>query len=134
MAELARSPALPAALAGFLNLGGTAVAVLRLDRLFGLPDSAPGLYTPLILLRDADPPVALAVERVNRIARLGPGAVRPVRPDDSFNGAVVGTATLDDQLLLVLSAERLLLDKEQQILAEYQDREQQRVAALEERP
>lgn len=132
MADFARPPMSPAVLAGFLNLGGAAVAVLRLDRLFGLPDQPLGPYAPLVLLRDSCPPVAVAVESVSRIVRLAPGAVLPVRPDDSFNGAVTGTATLDGRLTLLLSAEHILLDKERQILAEFHDREQRRLTALEE--
>jgi len=42
MALLSRAPGLPPLLAGFLNLAGTAVPVLRTDRLFGLPDLTPG--------------------------------------------------------------------------------------------
>jgi hypothetical protein len=37
MASLARPPGLPSVLEGILNLGGAAVPVLRLDRLFHLP-------------------------------------------------------------------------------------------------
>ena len=50
MARLSRSPGLPGILAGFLNLGGSAIPVLRLDRLLGLSEQTPGLYTPLIVL------------------------------------------------------------------------------------
>lgn len=132
MAALAGSPALPAVIAGFLNRDGTAVAVIRFARLLGLPERPPGLYTPLVLLRDPDPPLALIVDRVCGVARLAPSAVVPVRPDDSFNGAVTGTATLDGHVVLVLSAERVLLDKERHILAEFHDRERQRLTALEE--
>src|SRR5688500_4627673 len=85
MAEIARSPSLPATVAGFLNVGGKAVVVVRLDRLFGLPDMPTELYTPLLLLRDTSPPLALVVEGVSRILHLAPDAVLPVRDDHSFN-------------------------------------------------
>src|SRR5687768_5370192 len=61
---LSQPPGLPSMLAGFLNLGGTAIPVVRLDRLFDLPELTPGLYTPLIVLRNPDYRVALIVERV----------------------------------------------------------------------
>jgi purine-binding chemotaxis protein CheW len=129
MARLAHSPALPALVDGFLNLGGRAVAVVRLSRLLGLPELPPGLHTPLLVLRHAEPPLALLVEGVEHISRLT-GDVLPVRADDSFNGAVTGVTTLGGQTVLLLSPDLLLLAKEQQCLAEFQDREQSRLRAL----
>ena len=67
MAELFRPPGLPSVLAGFLNLAGTAIPVLRLDRLFELPEPVLGLYTPLLLLRHPDYQVALLVDKVSEI-------------------------------------------------------------------
>jgi purine-binding chemotaxis protein CheW len=131
LAELSRPPGLPRLLAGFLNLGGTAVPVLRLDRLFGLPDVSLGLYTPLLVLRSENPPLALLAERVSRIVNLPAEAVLPVPAGESFNDCADGVATLDDHVLVLLSAERLLLEKEQQCLAELQDAEQARLRELE---
>ena len=51
MATLFAPPGLPAGLAGFLDLRGTAVPIVRLDRLFDLPELRPGLHTPMIVLR-----------------------------------------------------------------------------------
>jgi purine-binding chemotaxis protein CheW len=132
LAELSRPPGLPALLAGFLNLGGKALPVLRLDRLFGLPELVPGLYTPLVILRSTSHPLALLVETVSRIVTISADAVVPVPAGESFNDCALGMVTLDGHVVLLLSAERLLLDKEQQCLAELQDREQARLRALEE--
>lgn len=130
MARLAATPCRPAVLDGFLNLGGVAVAVVALGRLFGLTDSPPGSHTPLLVLRHATPPVALRVYRVSHILRPADGEVVPVRDDHSFNGCVRGVAAADGRTVLFLAADLLLLDKEQQVLAEFQDREQQRLRAL----
>src|SRR4051812_6590060 len=46
MAALSRPPGLPSMLEGFLNLAGTAIPVVRLDRLFRLPEQMPGMFTP----------------------------------------------------------------------------------------
>ncbi len=131
MAELSRPPGLPGVLAGFLNLAGRAVAVVRLDRLFGLPDRAPELYTPLLILRNPDCPLALLVEKVSRIVAVPPTALLPVPTNQAFNDAVEGMLPLDGRVVLVLSAERLLLEKEQQCLAELQDCEQMRLRGWE---
>src|SRR4029077_2630145 len=50
MTVLSRPPTLPVVLAGFLNLGGSAVPVLHLNRLLGVADFAVGLHTPLLVL------------------------------------------------------------------------------------
>ena len=131
LALLSRPPGLPAMMAGFLGLEGQAVPVLRLDRLFGLPELTPGLYTPLLILRSPGHPLALLVEKVSRITAVAADAVVPVPPGESFNDCAEGVVTLDSHVVLLLSPERLLLDKEQQCLAEFQDLEQARLRALE---
>src|SRR5437870_5247918 len=85
MAQLSRPPSLPSVLAGFLNLAGTAVPVLRLDRLFELPEITPGRYTPLLILRNPDYRLALMVEKVSRIIHIAPDAILPVQESQSFN-------------------------------------------------
>jgi purine-binding chemotaxis protein CheW len=132
LASLSQPPGLPSVLAGFLNLGGTAVAVVRLDRLFGLPDQPVGLYTPLLILRQVDPPIALLVDRVSEILTIPQEAILPLRENHSFNDCAEGVATVGARVILLLSAQRILLDKEQQCLAEFQDREQARLRELEE--
>jgi purine-binding chemotaxis protein CheW len=131
LATLSRPPNLPSVLAGFLNLGGEAVPVLRLDRLFELPDLKTGKYTPLVLLRHPDYRLALLVEKVSRILSVADDAVLPIRENQSFNDCAEGVATIDGQVVLLLSAERILLEKEQLCLAEFRDREQARLRALE---
>jgi purine-binding chemotaxis protein CheW len=131
MAELSRPPGMPSALAGFLNLGGTAVPVLRLARLFGLQEATPGVYMPLLVLRTEALRLALVVDRVSRIASVPAEGILPVPAQASFNDCAAGVVTLDGHVIVLLSAERLLLDKEQQCLAELQDAEQARLRDLE---
>src|SRR5580698_11573539 len=57
MATLHSSPGLPSGLAGFLDLRGTAVPIIRMDRLFDLPPQRPGLHTPMIVLRGVLGPI-----------------------------------------------------------------------------
>jgi purine-binding chemotaxis protein CheW len=129
--HLFRPPSLPAVLAGFLNLAGTAIPVLRLGHLFGLPDQPPGLHTPLVVLRHPDTHLALMVDRVTRILAVSADAILPLPENHSFNDCVEGMVTDADHVVLLLSPERILLEKEQQCLAEFQDREQARLRDLE---
>src|SRR5262249_25289681 len=95
MAALSGAANLPSVLAGFLNLAGQAIPVVRLDRLFELPELTPGRYTPLILVRHPDSRLALMVENVSRIVTLPEDAVLPIDANESFNDTVEGMATID---------------------------------------
>src|SRR5687767_4741813 len=70
MAQLSRPPGLPSLLEGLLNLGGSAVPVVRLDHLFGLPDVELGLYSPLLILRQTEDQIALLAEAVHGVVRV----------------------------------------------------------------
>jgi purine-binding chemotaxis protein CheW len=132
MAQLSGPPDLPAVIAGFLNLEGEAIPVLRLDRMLRLAERPAGMYTPLIVLRAREGRLALMAERVNRIGAVAEAAVLPLPEGHTFNDCVEGMVTEGARVLLVLSSARLLLEKEQQCLAELQDREQERLHAMEE--
>src|SRR5437667_9531123 len=86
---LSRPPGLPDLLEGLLNLGGQAVPVVRLDRLLGLPPLAPGLYTPLLVLR-RPVPLALLVEAVQGLVAVPAGDVRPAGTGHSCNDCLEG--------------------------------------------
>jgi purine-binding chemotaxis protein CheW len=132
MAELARAPGQPPLMEGFLNLRGTAIPVVRLDRLFGFPAGRePGLDTPLILLRDASPPLALMVDRVLEIAAVPPENVMPVGEAESLNACVQSEVMLKGRTIHLLSCDRMLLEKERQSLAELQEAAQRRLGELE---
>jgi purine-binding chemotaxis protein CheW len=118
---------MPGVLAGFLNLGGTLIAVLRLSQLFGLPEVVPGLYTPLVILRLPEGPLALLVEKVSKFVSLPEASIVPAQENYSFNECVDGLVAGDKGTLLLLSGERLLLEKERQCLAQLEALEQERL-------
>lgn len=124
MAELARPPGLPAPMEGILNLGGTAVPVLRLDRLLGLPQKAPGLYSMLIVAK----PLALLVDRVSEIRHISPDQLLPAGKEDSFNACVQAVIHSQNQIIHVFSPRQILLEKEHEILTRLAQREQTRLA------
>jgi purine-binding chemotaxis protein CheW len=130
---LTTPPRMPNLLAGFMNVGGNPIPVVRLDRLFGLPEMSPGIYTPLLLLRHPSRRLALMVENVIGIVKVADDAIVPIDQNHTFNGSVVGLVQRDNQVHLLLCAEKILLEQEQHCLAELQDQEQHRLQALEER-
>jgi purine-binding chemotaxis protein CheW len=131
MALLSRPPGMPSLLEGLLNLGGVAIPVVRLDRLFDLPEFTIGRYTPLLILRHSEDRLALLVEAVIGVIRVSPEEVRPVAAV-CINDCVAGEATVGGATVHLLDADRLLLDRERQCLAELQSAEQQRLRRAEE--
>jgi purine-binding chemotaxis protein CheW len=130
MVELVGSPDLPAVIAGFLNLEGKMIPVLRLDRMLRQADRPTGIYTPLIILRTQGGRLALIADRVSRIRTVAEEEVLPLPENHSFNDCVVGMVTSSERVLLVLMPARLLLQKEQKCVTELQNREHERLLAM----
>jgi chemotaxis signal transduction protein len=128
MAELAEPPACPSLVHGVLDLGGTAVPVLRLCRVLGLPEFEPGLDAHLIVLAGASPPLALAVERVLELVPLP--SLLPTEVH-TLNGCVAGAFLHRDRNVHLLDAARLLLAQEQHRLGELQVMAQARLLVVE---
>jgi purine-binding chemotaxis protein CheW len=122
--RLWRPPVLPRPVAGFFNLAGDAVPVLRLDVLFGLQkgedEAESDLYRHLILIgaSGATDPNALLVDRVLDVATVNATQLSDVRQAETLNGCVEAEVTWGDRLVHLLSAERILLAEERQALAE----------------
>jgi purine-binding chemotaxis protein CheW len=136
LAELARPPGLPSTLEGVLNLAGTAIPVLRLDRLFRLPAQHLSLYAMLIILRAVDgngaraacgDRIAILVDRAREILSVPEEALRRVERDDSFNACAEAIATIRNESIHVLSPARIVMAKEREALAEFQAMAQQRL-------
>ncbi len=93
MATLSSPPGLPSGLAGFLDLRGTAIPIIRLDRLFDLPEQQPGLHTPMIVLRGVLGPIGILVESVRGIVPAHSAQLLDIPEDRTFQGCA--TAVLE---------------------------------------
>jgi purine-binding chemotaxis protein CheW len=128
MAQLARPPGMPSMLEGILNLTGSALPVLRLDRLFHLPLQPLGLHSALIIVSGvSDGRIAILVDRVSEILTVPENGLLPVSDDNSFNGCAEALAPLRGQMIHVLSLKRLLLKKEREALSGFQAMAQRRL-------
>jgi purine-binding chemotaxis protein CheW len=128
MAHLARPPGLPSLLEGVLNLAGTAVPVLRLDRLFHLPLQRLGLYSMLIIVNGLSAGrVAMLVNRVNEVLTIQESALLPIAKEHSFNACAEATVSIRGEVVHLLSPTRILLQKECEVLSEFQVMAQQRL-------
>ena len=121
-------PGLPSALEGVLDLEGTAIPVLRLDRLFRLPAQRVALYSMLIVLRIPEGQrIAVLVDRTIGVVTAPEGELRSIGDEDSFNGCSRQTATIGDRILHILSPVRILLTRERETLLEFRAMAQQRL-------
>lgn len=117
--RLWRPPGVPAALAGFFNLGGGAVPVLDLAALFGLSPGAeagrPMIYRHLLLVGE-EAPLALLVDRVTDLVTVAQDCVTPVAAGTALNGCVAAEIRLGERLLHGLDVARILLTEERERL------------------
>jgi purine-binding chemotaxis protein CheW len=122
--RLWRPPALPRPVAGFFNLSGKAVPVLRLNVLFGLEQGTANqeteLYRHLILVEalGRSGPCALLVDRVQDVVDLAGARLSRVSETDTLNGCVEAEIEFRGGLVHLLSLERILFAEEQQSLVE----------------
>jgi purine-binding chemotaxis protein CheW len=133
MATLSAPPGLPSGLAGFLDLRGTAIPIIRLDRLFDLPEQQPGLYTPLILLRGIPVPVGILANYVRCIVPVMCSEFTNIPEIRTFRGCAIGTVQFEGDLIHLLSPATLLEANENLLLAEFWAMSQARLLELEER-
>jgi purine-binding chemotaxis protein CheW len=119
MATLSSPPGLPSGLLGFLDLRGTAIPIVRLDRLFGLPEQKPGLHTPMIILRGVLGPIGVLVESVRGIVPELSTRLMDLPEDGTFRGCASAALQLDGELIQLLSPAALLDANEDRLLADY---------------
>jgi purine-binding chemotaxis protein CheW len=132
MAALSSPPGLPSGLAGFLDLRGTAIPIIRMDRLFDLSEQQPGLHTPMIILRGVAGPIGVLVESVRAIVSMPSSSLLPIPEDRTFQGCAVAALQFDGDLIHLLSPAGLLEANEVRCLADYGTMLQTRRLRLEE--
>jgi purine-binding chemotaxis protein CheW len=128
---LDQPPGLPAAIQGTFDLAGTTVPVLRLDRLFGLTPSPSSIYNHLILCGGEGPPLALLVDLVSHVLSVPESRISTLAEGETLNGCVVGRFQIGLATVHMLDGERLLDQRERQMLADFQAEQQQRHDSLE---
>jgi chemotaxis signal transduction protein len=116
---------------GFFDYQGAPTAVIRLERLLGLDEQTLGLYTPLLILADEDPPTALHVARVDAIQKIPAARVQPIGNDETFNACVIGRVNDQGETIYLLAKKELLLAAEREKLAAHRVMKQRRLVALE---
>jgi purine-binding chemotaxis protein CheW len=129
MARLACPPGMPTPLQGLLNLGGTMIPVIRLDRIFSLTEQNFDLYTPLVITQINENCAAFMVNAVTGVTAFS-ASVAIVESQHTFNGCTEAVIKIGEETVHLLSVHRILLQEERQCIEEFAAREQQRLSAL----
>ena len=127
-AWLSRPPALPAMVAGLLDLGGVAVTVLRGDLVLGLPEQRFGLDASILIMRGGGGQVGLLTGRVDGVRDLQSCRYLPVDGAHNFQGCLLAQLGHDDLVVHLLDWSRMLGAEEQARLAEFQTRTANRLS------
>jgi purine-binding chemotaxis protein CheW len=133
MATLSSPPGLPSGLAGFLDLRGTAIPIIRLDRLLDLPQQKPGLHTPMIVLHGILGPIGILADSVRGIVPAPSARLLDIPEGRTFHGCATATLQLDGEPIHVLSPGALLAANEDRLLADYSAVSEARLLLLKER-
>lgn len=132
MARLSVPGGAPSMLAGFLNLGGRPIPVIRLHRLLNLPETSFGLYTQIIILHHGDGrPVGWIVDRVAQIVTMREADIMSVPGKECFKDCTKGFLAFGDAPVPIMNPDRILLEQERQRMIEFQEMEQGRLRELE---
>jgi purine-binding chemotaxis protein CheW len=118
MMAMLRPPGTPEIVEGFLNLRGSAVPAVSFRRLFRLPAAEFDLYTPLVLVRTDELVIAFIADEVTGVARVPHSRLQPVPQHHTPNDCAEASFESDTGYVSVLAPRRLLLAKEQAVLAE----------------
>ncbi len=118
MASTLQVPGQPLMLSGFLNLRGDVVPVVRLRQLFGLPAIAPGLYTPLIVVKAGEGSRALCVDRVIEVRQPDFSHTIPIPAEHLLNDCADVEFSEGENTFVLINPGRLLIAEEQKRVAE----------------
>lgn len=134
IAWLARPPHMPSVVHGILNLGGTAVPVLRSDRLLGMGDARFGLDASILIMKGGPMPLGLLVGHVEGVRPAAAFQVLPMADCQSFQGCLAAELDGPGGSVHLVAWEKVLLEEERRRLADFQRHTQDRLAELAELP
>lgn len=132
MATLSSPPGLPSGLAGFLDLRGAAIPIIRLDRLFDLAEQSPGLHTPLIILRGVLGPIGILAESIRDIVPANSAQFLEIPGDRTFQNCAPSVLEISGDPIHLLSPAALLGANEDRVIADFSSMAQARLLHMEE--
>lgn len=122
--EVTVLPNTPSYIKGVLNLRGVIVPIIDLRTRFGLPQEAYDATTVIVVLKltvdKKERIIGLVVDSVSDVLDIPHSAVKGVDDFDltSKSDAITGVATVNDKLVIMMNAARLLDASEMEKLAQ----------------
>jgi len=129
IAATLQTPGQPSILAGFLNLRGVGLPIVRLATVLDLAERI-SLNSAIIVIEGQSSP-GLLVDAVDDVIEVGSDDLRAVGSDQSMNGCAKAEFSIDNGNAILLDCDRLLLAEETRRMAELQGSVQRRLSKLE---
>jgi len=109
-AGIASLPEVPACVEGVSNLRGTIIPIVNLRVLFGLERRTPDADTRTIVVHVGARIIGCMVDAVSRVMRIAAEGIQPAHEAMLAGGPgfIEGFARVDDELFVILDADRLL--------------------------
>lgn len=120
MPRIQRPPSAPAIVAGMVNVGGTPLIVVDLTMVLTGEPSRPGFYWNIVRLRHGTPPVGFLVAHADQVVSLNPDDVRAAPAGETLNDCIAGEFDHEGESVHLLDIDRILLERERQVLAALQ--------------
>ncbi|MCP4758392.1 MAG: purine-binding chemotaxis protein CheW [Fuerstiella sp.] len=114
--EITQVPQTSPHVKGLINLRGKVIPVVDLNLRFGLPAGEPTGETRIVLIDTGGKTIGVIVDAVNKVRRISRDQIAPAPPTVAGLGReyLIGLATLDDRLLILLDIEKALCEEVQQ--------------------
>lgn len=127
--RLSRPPGLPPLLAGFFQLEGLVVPVVKLARLLEVAEESTRLFTPIVVLRHVEL-LAIKVDAMLQMIDVCEEDIAPVAGPVADQKIAEGLIKRDGRLIPIISPARLLFATEAACIEALRAREQARVDEL----
>jgi len=107
----------PSFIKGVVNLRGTIVPIVDMRIKFHLAEPAYNEFTVVIILNVARRVIGMVVDSVSDVVSLAEEAIHPAPKMGAFDSqCLLGLASLDDRMLILVDIERLLTGAEMTLI------------------
>jgi len=119
MAKLWKTPGMPAAMEGTLNLGGKIIPVFRMDKIFKTQEIPLLLYTPILLVKSEKGAIGFIIEKAIGVHTIESKDIASNRGSVVTNDAIEAEITIGDERVALLSVKNLLFKEELENVGNY---------------
>lgn len=120
--QITRLPKAPVFIKGVINVRGTIIPIIDLREKFDLESRDYTETTRIIVVDLIEKHIGIVVDDVSRVIRVPESNIKPPPPDFSgMNQIISGEIELDNELIIILSIEKLLSENELLVLSQVKE-------------